>query len=71
MSESLRAAAIRHCPFCAEEDLWPTADPGGWHCRACARVFTVGLLRIEAGGIPGRVREESELAASTAAEAGA
>lgn len=61
MSESLRSAAIRHCPFCAEEDLWPQPQPGAWHCRACARVFTVGLVRIADDGIPARVREEREL----------
>ncbi len=61
MSESLRSAAIRHCPFCAEEDLWPQEQAGAWHCRACARVFTVSLVRIADDGIPARVREERAL----------
>ena len=61
MSDSPRGV-VRHCPFCAEEDLWPVEDPaGGWECRACARVFTVQLVRLEAAHIPGRVREEEEL----------
>jgi ribosomal protein L37AE/L43A len=55
-----RAAAIYHCPFCAEEDLRPVEEPtGAWACQACARVFTVTLARIEASGIPGRVAEET------------
>jgi len=61
MSDSPRGV-VRHCPFCAEEDLWPVEEPGGgWECRACARVFTVQLVRLEAAHIPGRVREEQEL----------
>ena len=30
------------CPYCADDDLLPHPD-GGWHCRACTRVFTVKL----------------------------
>ena len=53
---------VRHCPFCAEEDLWPVEDPtGAWECRACARVFTVRLVRLEAAHIPGRAAEEQAL----------
>lgn len=44
MSET--RAAVMHCPFCAEEDLHPVEQPGGWECRACLRVFTVKLLGL-------------------------
>lgn len=55
------SAVIYHCPFCAEEDLHPVAEPpGAWHCIACARVFSVKQHRIEAAGIPGRIRESQE-----------
>ena len=61
MSDSPRAA-VYHCPFCAEEDLWPVEEPqGAWECRACARVFTVTLVKVDAAAIPGRIREEAEL----------
>jgi hypothetical protein len=61
MSDTPRGV-VRHCPYCAEEDLWPVEDPsGGWECRACARVFTVQLVRLEAAHIHGRVAEEQEL----------
>ncbi|WP_298331223.1 hypothetical protein [Haloactinopolyspora sp.] len=45
MSET--RAAIMHCPFCAEEDLFPT-EQGGWECRSCLRVFSVKLLGLSA-----------------------
>jgi ribosomal protein L37AE/L43A len=62
MSDSPRASAIYYCPFCAEEDLRPVEEPqGAWECRACARVFTVSLARVEAAHIPGRVAEEHAL----------
>ena len=52
-----------YCPFCGEEDLYPTppqsrrrGDPetarphdeghGAWHCRSCARVFSVRLVGL-------------------------
>ena len=31
------------CPFCGEEALRP-ADPRGWECRSCTRIFAVELL---------------------------
>lgn len=43
MSES--RAAIMHCPFCAEEDLFP-AEERGWECRSCLRVFSVSLIGL-------------------------
>lgn len=55
MSET--RAAIFHCPFCAEEDLFPVElEPAahetkpygqvGWECRSCLRVFSVKLLGL-------------------------
>lgn len=41
-----------YCPFCGEEDLRPHegADGahGGWHCRACTRVFSLRLVGLVA-----------------------
>jgi hypothetical protein len=37
-------AAVQHCPYCAETDLWPTED--GWECRACLRSFAVSYLGL-------------------------
>ena len=47
----MSAAAIYHCPFCAEEDLRPLPrgeevgggrlPRGAWHCRSCLRVFSL------------------------------
>jgi ribosomal protein L37AE/L43A len=38
------------CPFCGEEDLRPVPSGavegltrGGWHCRSCLRLFTIGF----------------------------
>ena len=51
-----RATPIYHCPFCAEENLRPVPEPAGaWVCGACARVFTVGLVRVAEEQVPGRV----------------
>ena len=58
----MSAAAIYHCPFCAEEDLRPVEEPrGAWLCRACARVFTVDLVTLDTTKIPGRLAEEAQL----------
>lgn len=51
MSET--RAAVLHCPFCADEDLFPVepedrARHGGWECRSCLRVFSVTLLGLSA-----------------------
>ncbi|MGE9807635.1 MULTISPECIES: hypothetical protein [unclassified Janibacter] len=57
MTARLRPAAIHHCPFCAEQDLWPVTEPDhGWKCQSCTRTFVVQAW----GGndeslIPGRV----------------
>jgi ribosomal protein L37AE/L43A len=62
MSQHRPAAAIYHCPFCAEEDLWPVEEPrGAWECRACARVFAVQLVTLDTTQIPGRLAEEQSL----------
>ena len=37
-----RAASPFHCPYCAEDDLFPRED--GWECRACLRAFSVTFL---------------------------
>jgi len=35
-----------YCPFCADEDLWPQAEPAGaWRCRGCTRAFVVTKVR--------------------------
>ena len=44
MSET--RAAVQYCPFCAEEDLHPVEQHGGWECRSCLRVFSVRLLGL-------------------------
>ena len=55
------SAVIFHCPFCAEEDLRPVEEPAGaWHCRACARVFSVTQHRVATEYIPARIAEEAE-----------
>jgi len=37
-----------YCPYCGDEDLRPHGDKGGsWHCRGCARVFTLKFARLE------------------------
>jgi len=41
---SSRAASPFHCPYCAETDLWPREEKGGWECRACLRAFAVTFL---------------------------
>ncbi len=65
MSEGLHGSAVQNCPYCADEDLWPVEEPtGAWQCRACARVFVVRLVAVDAAQIPGRVREEAELRGS-------
>ncbi len=39
-------AAVFYCPFCAEEDLHPVEQHGGWECRSCLRVFAVKVLGL-------------------------
>ena len=39
-----------YCPFCGNEDLRPYVDDAGtsrgWHCRSCARIFTLSLVGL-------------------------
>jgi hypothetical protein len=44
MSET--RAAVLYCPYCAEEDLFPVEQHGGWECRTCLRVFAVKMLGL-------------------------
>ncbi|MET0741547.1 MAG: hypothetical protein ABWZ26_08385 [Candidatus Nanopelagicales bacterium] len=47
MSEESTRAVPYFCPFCADEDLHPSAEGhGAWECRSCARVFSVKLLGL-------------------------
>jgi hypothetical protein len=36
-----------HCPYCAEETLFPRE--GGWECRSCLRAFSVTFLGLVTG----------------------
>ena len=40
--------AIAHCPYCAEETLFPL-EGGGWECRSCLRAFSVTFLGLVSG----------------------
>ena len=44
MSATPRAVPF-YCPFCGEQALRP-ADPAGWRCESCARVFELSLLWV-------------------------
>ena len=39
---SSRHASPFHCPYCAEDNLFPRED--GWECRSCLRAFSVTYL---------------------------
>ncbi len=54
MSET--RAAVLYCPFCAEENLHPVEQHGGWECRSCLRVFAVKVLGLapRAASLAGR-----------------
>ncbi|HZA72973.1 MAG TPA: hypothetical protein VE476_08675 [Propionibacteriaceae bacterium] len=36
---------IHHCPYCAEETLFPR-EGGGWECHSCLRAFSVAFLGL-------------------------
>jgi ribosomal protein L37AE/L43A len=37
-----------YCPYCGDEDLRPRGEVNGsWHCRGCARVFTLTFVGLE------------------------
>lgn len=39
---------VFHCPYCGEEDLFPSEEPASaWRCASCARVFSVTLHAID------------------------
>lgn len=57
-----RPVPVYHCPFCAEEDLRPAEEAAdAWTCLACARTFTVRLVRVVEEAIPGRVRATTDV----------
>ncbi len=42
-----------HCPYCADEDLWPhepaegpAGSHGAWECRSCLRAFSLKMLGL-------------------------
>ena len=37
-----RHATPFHCPYCADDNLFPRED--GWECRSCLRAFSVTFL---------------------------
>jgi hypothetical protein len=39
-----------YCPYCGEEDLFPSdvpAEAGGWACRSCLRIFELRHVGID------------------------
>ena len=42
---SMRAAPF-YCPYCAEEELEPFGEPGGYYCNSCNRRFTLKFLGL-------------------------
>jgi len=46
MSDTPRAVPF-YCPFCGEQDLRP-ADPAGWRCETCDRVFELTVTSLGA-----------------------
>lgn len=56
-----RQASPFHCPYCAEDDLYPRED--GWECRACLRAFALtflGQLPHPGFGADGRAATEAD-----------
>ncbi len=45
--------AVMHCPYCAEETIFPLEK--GWECRSCLRAFSVTFL-----GLRSRDRDRQE-----------
>jgi len=45
MSDETPQAVPFYCPFCGEQDIRP-ADPGGWRCTSCERIFELKLVGI-------------------------
>lgn len=44
-------APVNVCPYCGEEDLRPQ-ESGGWHCRACLRLFSVTFHGLQRTATP-------------------
>lgn len=45
-------APAQYCPYCGEQDLWPSeASHGAWSCRSCTRVFAVKFLGLGRRGV--------------------
>ncbi|MGI9155210.1 MAG: hypothetical protein ACR2FG_01020 [Marmoricola sp.] len=50
-----------HCPYCADENLWPhlaegaeTSNHGEWECRSCLRAFKLSMLtHLPRPAVPG------------------
>jgi ribosomal protein L37AE/L43A len=45
MSDETPRAVPFYCPFCGEQDL-RQADPSGWRCEVCGRVFELRMVRV-------------------------
>ena len=45
MSSVTPRAVPFYCPFCGEQELRP-ADPSGWWCESCERIFELQLVAI-------------------------
>lgn len=43
--------SIAYCPYCSEENLFPTEQ--GWECRSCLRAFNVKFLGLGSRTPPG------------------
>ncbi|MEW1656023.1 MULTISPECIES: hypothetical protein [unclassified Streptomyces] len=44
-------AAPFYCPYCGDEDLFPSEEGhGAWECRACSRAFRLKFLGLLAPG---------------------
>jgi len=44
-------APVNVCPYCGEDDLRPQ-ESGGWHCRACLRLFSVTFHGVQGTPAP-------------------
>ncbi|RAJ55722.1 hypothetical protein K378_05833 [Streptomyces sp. Amel2xB2] len=48
-------AAPFHCPYCGDEDLWPSEEGhGAWECAACNRAFRLKFLGLLSRGFENR-----------------
>ncbi len=42
---SLRAVPF-YCPYCAEQTLEPSDEPGGYYCSSCDRRFALRFIGL-------------------------